>query len=192
MRDLNGNMYFTALEFASKAHEGQLRKGGNVPYISHPIRVALIVMRYVKHSTLEAHGVTIDEICAAALLHDTLEDCDVTEHDILKTFNPVVLQLVKSVTSDPHEIRSQGKKQYLIDKMLSMSQLELALKLCDRLANVTDTPSVQYLVDTLDTLKVLIGRIPEIEPLAELISEIRIQAQLGISKICKDQLERVY
>ena len=191
MKELSGNMYFKALEFATKAHEGQMRKGGKMPYISHPIRVALIVMRYIKQPLLESHGVTIDEMCAAALLHDTLEDCDVTENDILKEFNPVVLHMVKSVTSNKHEIKNHGKKKYLIDKMLKMSLLELFLKLCDRLANITDDPKLQYLVDTLETLDVLISRLPELDPIYELISEIRIQTQLGISKVCKDQMERV-
>ncbi len=191
MRELNGNMYFTALEFATKAHEGQMRKGGKLPYISHPIRVALIVMRYVKQPLLESHGVTIDEMCAAALLHDTLEDCNVTEQDIVKAFNPVVLHLVKSVTSNPVELKRHGKKKYLMDKMLKMSLLELFLKLCDRLANITDGPKLQYLVDTLETLDVLISRLPELDPIYELISEIRTQTQLGISKFCKDQMELV-
>ena len=50
---------------AGKAHEGQFRKYSGLPYIIHPIEVA---------TTVEAYGGT-DEMIAAALLHDVVEDC---------------------------------------------------------------------------------------------------------------------
>ena len=62
-----------AYEFARKHHEGQFRASGE-PYISHPIAVAEIV------AGLE---LDTDSICAA-LLHDTVEDCQVTVEEIEK------------------------------------------------------------------------------------------------------------
>jgi (p)ppGpp synthase/HD superfamily hydrolase len=54
-----------ALLFASRAHNGQVRKGTNVPYVAHVLSVAALVLE---------HGGSEDQ-AIAALLHDTVEDC---------------------------------------------------------------------------------------------------------------------
>lgn len=54
-----------AIEFAAKAHEGQLRKGTKKPYIVHPIEVSEIVSAMTDD----------EEVICAAVLHDTIEDC---------------------------------------------------------------------------------------------------------------------
>ena len=63
-----------AMVFATKAHEGQFRKGTRRPYIVHPIEVADIVS-----------GMTKDEdVICAAVLHGTIEDCKGVTKDVLK------------------------------------------------------------------------------------------------------------
>lgn len=64
------------LKFADRAHEGQVRKYTGEPYIYHPIAVANLVASVTSD---------IDMICAA-LLHDTVEDCDVTLSQIRDAF----------------------------------------------------------------------------------------------------------
>ena len=94
-----------AMIFASRAHDGMLRKGTNIPYIVHPAEVAAI-----------AATLTDDpEILAAALLHDVMEDCGVSEAELAERFGARVAQLVKSETQerngDPAEtwlVRKQG------------------------------------------------------------------------------------
>ena len=54
-----------AIDFATKVHEGQYRKGTDRPYIVHPMEVGKIV------STMTQD----EEIISAAILHDTIEDC---------------------------------------------------------------------------------------------------------------------
>ena len=63
-----------AIEFATKAHEGQFRKGTRRPYIVHPIEVADIV------STMTND----EEVICAAVLHDTIEDCGGITQEVLK------------------------------------------------------------------------------------------------------------
>ena len=63
-----------AMEFATKAHEGQFRKGTRRPYIVHPIEVADIVSTMTKD----------EEVICAAVLHDTIEDCSGITWDVLK------------------------------------------------------------------------------------------------------------
>ncbi len=76
-----------AVEVAKKAHEGQLRKTGE-PYIVHPLAVKKI---------LEEWGMDEDTIIAG-ILHDTVEDTDLTLDDIRKEFGESVAFLVDGVT----------------------------------------------------------------------------------------------
>ena len=73
-----------ATEFATRAHEGQVRKGTKRPYIVHPVEVADIV------STMTQD----EEIISAAVLHDTIEDTDVTYEDIKAEFGEKIAEIV--------------------------------------------------------------------------------------------------
>ena len=76
-----------AYDFAESAHEGQVRLSGE-PFIRHPIETALYLAELRMDST------TI----AAALLHDVIEDCDVTTEELETRFGPDVTRLVDGVT----------------------------------------------------------------------------------------------
>jgi len=78
-----------AVEFATQAHEGQVRKYTGEPYITHPLAVADIVR------TVDGHT---EEMIVAAILHDTVEDCDVTIQDIELNFGDDVAFLVHHLT----------------------------------------------------------------------------------------------
>ena len=79
-----------AIEFAKNAHSGQVRKYTGEPYVSHPIAVS----KYLKLW----HGESTDEMICAAILHDTVEDTDVTNFDIFTAFGSEVATLVKWLT----------------------------------------------------------------------------------------------
>ena len=67
-----GNIINKAVNFAQKAHAGQYRKGTDVPYITHVLEAGTI-----------AASLTDDEnVIAAAILHDTIEDTAVSKDDI--------------------------------------------------------------------------------------------------------------
>ena len=78
-----------AVQFAIKAHEGQTRKYTGEPYVVHPMAVA---------RTLEVNGMDGDTI-AAALLHDVVEDTDVTAKDIMREFGTEISNIVIGVTN---------------------------------------------------------------------------------------------
>lgn len=78
-----------AIALALDAHGAQTRKGDRTtPYIVHPVTVALILSRYSDD----------EDTIIAGLLHDTLEDTDLTEEEIEREFGPKVLGMVKDVT----------------------------------------------------------------------------------------------
>lgn len=119
------------LDYATKAHAGQTRSGGE-PYIGHPVRVANTIQQYKK-----SHN--IDALIAAAYLHDTIEDTDTTHEALHDLFGGLVASLVLELTSDLEEIKRVGKKDYLAKKMAhDLSSYGLVIKLADRLDNVQD------------------------------------------------------
>ncbi len=71
-----------ALEFAMRAHKGQVRKGSSVPYIVHPIETALITMTLTRDQ----------DIVIAALFHDVVEDTRYSAKDIEDAFGSRVAQ----------------------------------------------------------------------------------------------------
>ena len=72
-----------AYMYAEELHKGQFRQSGE-PYITHPLNVAYILA--------EEHA-DRDTVCAG-LLHDTLEDTDITKEDIKRDFNSDIAELV--------------------------------------------------------------------------------------------------
>ena len=79
-----------AIVFAVKAHDGMRRKKSDAPYILHPMEAAVIV------------GTMTDDqnLIAAAVLHDVVEDADVNIEEIEKNFGKRVRELVQSETED--------------------------------------------------------------------------------------------
>ena len=119
--------------FAAEAHKHQLRKSGD-PYIIHTINAALILagMR-LDMATLEA-----------ALLHDTLEDTDVTSQELIEKFGPDVETLVKGVTKlTGDDVREVISREDLTSETLRRMFIVMAqdirvvlIKLADRLHNM--------------------------------------------------------
>ncbi len=119
-----------AYNLAAKMHEGQYRKTGEA-YVEHPIAVAAIVLEL----GLDATSI------AAALLHDVVEDTDVTLDDIEKEFGKETAHLVDGVTKLGKIALSTQEEQQaenLRKMLLAMSQdiRVMLIKLCDRLHNM--------------------------------------------------------
>lgn len=88
-----------AIEIAYEAHRGQFRKGIlGEPYITHPINVADIAMRQI-HPLFYTTELNLDYVEQVALLHDVVEDSDVTIEDLQRQgFNIAVLEAVDALT----------------------------------------------------------------------------------------------
>ena len=135
------NLVEKAIGFATKAHEGQVRKFGNIPYILHPLEVANII------ATITPDQETI----AAGVLHDTVEDCGVLPETIRKEFGPRVHALVSSETEDKLEDRPpadtwyERKRDSLIMLKLTKDRDAKILWLSDKLSNIRSFGR-QYLI----------------------------------------------
>lgn len=110
-----------AYNFAREKHKGQQRDGG-APYISHLFEV----YRILKEIRAD------EDLCVAALLHDTLEDTETTYEELVENFNKEVADLVLEVT---HE----GKKDIVGHWFPRLStQRGIMLKFADRLSNLSE------------------------------------------------------
>ena len=119
-----------AFEFADSHHEGQYR-ASEEPYIIHPIEVAKILAEF----KADTHTIM------AALLHDVLEDTDVTAQEIEEKFGSDVLKLVNGVTKlGKLEFKSKEDRQAENFRKMFISMAEdvrvILLKLADRLHNM--------------------------------------------------------
>lgn len=144
-----------AQDFATQKHSSQTRRDGT-PYIAHPERVAGHVRR------VKGNSKNIDNIEAAAWLHDTLEDTETSYDEIADTYGDNVANMVQELTSDKDEISRVGKTEYLKQKLKGMTNYALIVKLADRLDNVSDLVTAdpqwaqKYAQQTQDILEYLV------------------------------------
>ena len=115
---------------AKKAHEGQFRFSGE-PYIIHPVSVAIILYN------LGMDG----ESMAAALLHDVVEDTDMTKENIQEEFGEDVANLVEGVTKlgkVPSFTKEEQQAENVRKMLMAMSQdiRVIIIKLADRIHNM--------------------------------------------------------
>ena len=119
-----------AYELAAKVHEGQKRLSGE-PYIIHPVSVAIILYN------LGMDG----ESMAAALLHDVVEDTDMTKENIQEEFGEDVANLVEGVTKlgkVPIFTKEEQQAENVRKMLMAMSQdiRVIIIKLADRIHNM--------------------------------------------------------
>lgn len=115
-----------AIVFATEAHKGQKRKGSKIPYIMHPLEAATIV----------ASMTTDENIIIAALLHDTMEDCNVTYEQIKCKFGQRVADLVRMETEDKSKSWLE-RKSATIERVTNATDYGIKMiALGDKLSNI--------------------------------------------------------
>ena len=132
-----------AYHFADRSHDGQLRKSGE-PYIAHPLEIAL----YLSELRLD------EQTIAASLLHDVVEDCDVSLEELSGKFGPEITKLVDGVTKltrldsrihdplsampdgadDPDSLYAESLRKMLV--AMAEDIRVVLIKLADRLHNM--------------------------------------------------------
>lgn len=125
-----------ALKVASKAHRNQIRKGTDIPYISHPVAVAMIVSEYT----------TDESTIAAGILHDILEDVEpavYSETDMRNDFGDEIVEIVRDVSEDkvagePEKPWIERKKGYLVHLDSIENEKSLIVSAADKIHNLTD------------------------------------------------------
>lgn len=115
-----------AIELAVKAHEEQKRKGTETAYIIHPFSVAVIL----------AKAGCSDEVIAAGILHDVVEDTRVKLSRIKEEFGDKVASVVEQCTEPDKRRPWEKRKQHTLDS-LKEAGLEVKFVVCaDKLHNI--------------------------------------------------------
>lgn len=124
------NLIRKAFDFALEAHKNDLRASGE-PYFDHPYEVAMII----------AKEIPLDDISiASALLHDVLEDTEITLDSLAKHFNKTIADIVDGVTKIGGAIRDHDASQAESYRKLLLSMVKdirvILVKFADRLHNM--------------------------------------------------------
>ena len=130
-KPLNTDLLDRAIVFAVRAHAGTERRGKGFPYIVHPMEAVSIV----------ATMTSDQELLAAAALHDTVEDTDVTIDELRSEFGDRVATLVEEESDSFQEGVSEeeswhGRKQAAIDRLSKASREAKMVALGDKLSNM--------------------------------------------------------
>ena len=157
-----------AYEYAENLHSGQSRQSGE-PYITHPLNVAYILA--------ELHA-DRDTVCAG-LLHDTLEDTNISKEDIAHDFNQDIANLVAGVTKlAKMNFSSKQEQNYANTRKIITGITEdvriIIIKLADRLHNMRTLQfksRFKQEENALETMEIFV-------PLAYYIGAYRIKSEL--------------
>jgi (p)ppGpp synthase/HD superfamily hydrolase len=123
------DLIFEAFNFATKAHKNQTRKKDadpEVPYIAHSAAVAVILSR------ADADQITI----AAGILHDVVEDTDVSIKDVEEKFGKEVAGIVSDVTEFDKNLSWNVRKEQAIKHVKNMNEKSLLVKTADKIHNL--------------------------------------------------------
>ena len=121
-----------ALHFAADAHRDQRRKGaGNSPYINHLIEVANLLS--------DSADVTDEDVLAAAVLHDVIEDTDIGLDTLNKKFGRRVGLMVVAL-SDDKSLPLEERRQYQLDHLDKAPDEIKLIKLADHCSNIASIP----------------------------------------------------
>jgi (p)ppGpp synthase/HD superfamily hydrolase len=115
-----------ALQTASRSHEGQYRKNTDIPYIIHPVAVGMMLMKA---------GYS-DEIVAAGILHDTVEDTPLTLEDIKEEFGAKIVEIVEGSSEPDKSLPWKARKEHTIEFLKTASEDVRAVVCADKLHNI--------------------------------------------------------
>ncbi|MFH1447127.1 MAG: HD domain-containing protein [Chloroflexota bacterium] len=119
-----------SIQFATAAHAGQTRKGKDIPYITHPLSVALVLAR----------AGADEDVVVAGVLHDTVEDSGgkIGLDEIERAFGGTVAGLVRHVTEEDKSLSWEERKRIALAHIYEMPYGALLLKSADALHNLSE------------------------------------------------------
>jgi (p)ppGpp synthase/HD superfamily hydrolase len=181
--------YEAALILAAREHKRQNRKGTNVPYITHPVHVSVILARY---------GFP-EPVVIAGLLHDVVEDQDYPLHRIETAFGPDVAEMVDALSEQKRDQRGDVRpwdvrKREALERLRRASTGAVAVKAADVLHNaralaadlrregpgVWDRfnsgpgPSLLYYRNVADVARERLGRHPLVAELDDALNDLEL------------------
>lgn len=160
------NRLLSAIAFAANKHRDQRRKDANAsPYINHPIGLANVLAN-------EA-GIEDERVIIAAILHDTIEDTETTEQELVRIFGQEITAIVLEVTDDK-ALPKVERKQLQIEHAPHISRRAKLVKLADKICNLRDIAasppadwSVERIQEYFDWAKAVVEGMRGVHPALE-------------------------
>jgi (p)ppGpp synthase/HD superfamily hydrolase len=115
-----------ALQVASKNHQGQYRKNTDIPYITHPVAVGMMLLR---------NGYS-EEIVAAGILHDTVEDTPLTLEELKSEFGAKIAEMVEGSSEPDKSLTWKERKEHTIEFLKTAPEDIRAVACADKLHNI--------------------------------------------------------
>jgi (p)ppGpp synthase/HD superfamily hydrolase len=134
----NADAYLSALNFASKAHLGQTVPGTEEPYLRHVTTVAAEVMAAISQRT---DVLDPDLAVQCALLHDVIEDTEVTDAELRAAFGDAVADGVAALTKDGSLGSKEEKMKDSLQRIRKQPYEVWMVKLADRITNLQPPPA---------------------------------------------------
>lgn len=124
------NRLLSAIAFAAFKHRDQRRKDAAAsPYINHPIALANVLAN--------EGGIDDEDVLIAAILHDTVEDTDTSEEELVREFGADIAGVVMEVTDDKSLPKAERKRLQIAHAPTISRQAKL-VKLADKICNLRD------------------------------------------------------
>lgn len=166
----------SALELAQKAHLGQFRNFLPIPYIFHPLEVYKLALEC---------EINDENILAAILLHDTIEDSQYNYVDIEKQTNSIVADLVQKLTKNPDQFKYHYLENIIQEKIPNV----MIIKTLDRLCNTRDfikhdlKYAKKYLMKAFPLLEIMVNE--NLNPkVSEKINDILDDLHMKLTDSC--------
>ena len=115
-----------AIVFATQAHAHKLRKGTDIPYITHPFAVAMILAR----------GGFGEDTIIAGLLHDTVEDAGVSLEELRQRFGDAVANIVAGCSEPDKSLPWEERKRHTLEALRTAPLAVRAVTCADKLHNL--------------------------------------------------------
>jgi (p)ppGpp synthase/HD superfamily hydrolase len=117
-----------AVDFARERHAGQTRAAGGAPFVVHPIEAASILER----------SRYPDQVVAAAVLHDVLEDTETDIQELKDLFGPEVAELVATMTDDASIVDEDERRREVRDHVRRAGAYAPAIYAADKASKVRE------------------------------------------------------
>lgn len=165
-----------AFAYAVALHAGQQRESDLAPFVLHPVEVAQLL-----------HGRGFDdEVVAAGLLHDAIEDTDATAEDLEERFGARVARMVTSLSDDPTIADPRARKRALREQVAQADPAAQAIFAADKVAkarelratlarnpSASEEPSIQLRLEHYEACLAMLERaVPELPFVAQLRFEL--------------------
>ncbi len=120
------NLIDQAIQFTAIAHKNSTRKSTNIPYIPHPFAVGMFLQK----------ANCKEEVVAAGILHDVVEDTPVTYEEFAEQFGAKIAKLVAAASKKDKNLPWEARKRHTIEQLKTASLEEIQITAADKLHNI--------------------------------------------------------